>query len=195
MAKNNIKSLTSFLFEVGTLRKIIRGHSQSLLTSDTSDNIASHSFRVTLIGYLLAENEGLDTGKVVKMCILHDVGEARSGDQNWIHKKYVKVFDDEIVKDQLSFLPESSDMHSIAKEYKERKTKESKVAKDADLIDQLLLLREYEWQGNLEAKRWLKGARNHEKMLYSKTAKKLAEELRKQSPSFWWENSWSQDRR
>ena len=43
----------------------------------------------------------------------------------------------------------------VTKEYKERKTKEAKVAKDADLVDQILLLKEYAWRGNSEAEEWL----------------------------------------
>lgn len=26
------------------------------------------------------------------MCLAHDIAEVRSNDQNWVHKKYVKVF-------------------------------------------------------------------------------------------------------
>jgi len=184
--KTKIKSLTHFLFEVGTLRKLARSHRQTLLTDDLSDSIAAHSYRVIIIGYFLALEEKLDTGKVVKMCMTHDIGESRGGDQNWIHKKYVKVFEDEITK--------NAEITQIAKEYAERKTPEAKTAKDADLLDQLLLLREYEWQGNREAASWLKNA-NHDKMLFTKTARKIAKELRRQNPSEWWDNLWTSKRR
>jgi putative hydrolase of HD superfamily len=63
----------------------------------------------------------------------------------------------EIVKDQLRGLPYSEELLNLLKEYYERKTLESKIAKDADLLDQLLLLKEYEFQGSKEAERWLKG--------------------------------------
>ena len=36
-------------------------------------------------------------------------------------------------------------------EYDERESLEAHLAKDADLLDQILLLREYEWVGNNEA--------------------------------------------
>ena len=60
-------SIADFLFEIGTMRKIARSHRQTLLTDDLSDNIASHSFRVTVIGYLIAVGEKLDPFKVVMM--------------------------------------------------------------------------------------------------------------------------------
>jgi len=51
--------LADFLFELGTMRKVLRMHRQTLLTDDMSDNIATHSFRVTMIGWLLAKKEML----------------------------------------------------------------------------------------------------------------------------------------
>lgn len=193
-AKNKIKAITNFIYEVGTLRKVVRAHRITLLTDDLSDNIASHSFRVAFIGYFLAGLEGADADRVLKMCLLHDIGETRSNDLNWVHKRYVKVYEDEICKDQLSFLSQNSQLKELAGEYSQRKTKEAKVAKDADILDQLFLLREYEWQGNKEAAVWLKG-RGQDKMLTTKTAKLIARELRCQSPSDWWDNVWTSKRR
>ncbi len=200
MAKNNqTKKAASFLFEVGTMRKIARAHRQSLLTDDLSDNIASHSFRVAWTGYLLAKMEKVNANKVMLMCLSHDTAEARSGDQNWVHKRYVKVFEDEIIKDQISDLPGESDLKKVLKEYHERGSKEAKIAKDADLIDQILLLKEYVMTGNNEAITWLKNDGNkknrHFELLYSKSAKDLAREIMKQNPSDWWKNLWTEKRR
>lgn len=198
--KSNLKRLAGFLFEVGTLRKIPRAHMQSLLTHDLSDNIASHSFRVSTIGWFLAQEEKADPYKTVSMCLFHDIGEARSGDQNWIHKKYVKVFEDEIINDQLRDLSQQSRLIELTEEYDERKTKEAKLAKDADLLDQILLIKEYIWQSNKEAYGWLKRGKGnspnrHIKMLKSTTAKKLAQQIINQEPGDWWKNIWTEKRR
>jgi putative hydrolases of HD superfamily len=194
------EKLASFLYETGTLRKIPRGHMQSLLTSDLSDNIASHSFRVAVIGWFLAEEEKADPYKVLAMCLFHDIGEARSGDQNWIHKKYVKVFEDEITSDQFGSLPHGNKLSGLASEYKQRKSKEAILAKDADILDQVLLINEYIWQGNLEALSWKnenkgKSKNTHLKLLKSKTAKKLARLINSQNPGDWWKNVWTEKRR
>ena len=194
ISSTSIKNLVSFFFEVGTLRKIARSHRQTLLTDDLSDNIASHSFRVAIIGYFLSKEVGAETNKVVKMCLFHDVGETRSGDQNWVHKRYVKTFEKEIEKGQLKNLPKTRELLDLIKEYNERKTLEARTAKEADLLDEDLLLKEYEWRGNKEAKKWLKG-KNREKRLYSKIAKQIAEEIKKQRPSLWWDKLWTDKRR
>lgn len=69
-----------------------------------------------------------------------------------------------------------------------------------DLIDQILLIKEYIWQGNKEADGWLKKGKGtnpntHIKMLKSKTAKRLAQKIIKQEPGDWWKNIWTEKRR
>lgn len=197
--KDSLKKAASFLYEVGTMRKIARAHRQTLLTDDLSDNIASHSYRVSLIGWVLAKEEEANIEKVLKMCLAHDMAEVRSNDQNWVHKKYVKVFEDEIIRDQTINLSLEKDILKILNEYSERKTKEAKIAKDADLIDQILLLKEYAVVGNKEALAWLGGKRNRGnkqfQLLETASGKKLAAEILRQNPTDWWKDIWTEKRR
>jgi len=201
MSKNNkIDTLANFFYEIGNLRKVLRAHQQTLLAHDPTDNIASHSFRCALIGYFLAKELKADSDKVLKMCLLHDIEEIRSGDMNWLNKKYVKVFETEIREDQLKNLPHNKEFLELSEEYNQRKTKEAKIAKDADLLDQVLLLKEYAWQGNNEAKLWLhEGKRNDKcqqiKLMHFNLTKKIAEKAKSQKPSDWWKNAWTSKRR
>jgi putative hydrolase of HD superfamily len=198
MKQEEIKKLTSFFYEIGNLRKVLRSHQQQLLTYDLTDNIASHSFRTVFIGYFLAKTLKADTNKVIKMCLLHDIEEVRSGDQNWIHKRYVKVYEDEIRKGQLKNLPSSKELIELSEEYQQRKTLEAKITKDADLLDQVFLLKEYEHQGNKEATDWLKGGYKKsemEKQMSTKLAKQIAKEAKKTKPSFWCDNLWTPNKR
>ena len=189
--KDTEKKISNFLFEIGTMRKLPRMHRQVLLTDDMSDNIASHSYRVAMIGWFLAKMENVDPYKVTMMCLLHDLDEARSGDHNWLHKRYVKIYDDEISKDQLSDLP-FPDLYEFQEEYAERESREAIVAKDADLLDQILLLREYEWAGNTEAKLWLYGRGGGNKYvqvdnLRLDSSKEIGRAIYENSPSDWWD--------
>lgn len=190
-----MKKLANFLYEIGSLRKVARAHRQSLLTDDLSDNIASHSFRVTVIAYFLAKEEKANLEKVLTMALFHDMEEARSGDHNWLHKRYVKIYEKEIRNDQLESLKGGGGLKVICDEYDKRESKESHLAKDADLLDQILLINEYTWAGNKEAMRWKRGKGGHEKMLWSETAKKLAREIDKTKPSDWWSGIWTSKRR
>lgn len=198
MKENKIKNLVSFFYEIGTLRKTPRAHQQMLLSQDLSDNIASHSFRAAFIGYFLAKELRGDADRVIKMCLLHDTEESRCGDQNWVHKRYVKVFEEEIRNEQLKDIINSEELKELSKEYQERKTLEAKIAKDADLLDQILILKEYQMQGNKEAEGWLKRSgkdNEQQKLMFTDLAEKISREIKKQNPSFWWKNFWTSKRR
>lgn len=195
MEENNNKQIVNFLYEIGTMRKLPRIHQQLLLSQDLSDNIATHSYRVSLIAWFLAKLESADPYKTMMMASIHDIKEVRSGDHNYIHKKYVKIFEEEISKDQLGSLP-FDDLFNFMEEFEERKSKEAIIAKDADLIDQMLLLKEYTHQGNREAEIWLSGKGNDNvniqyQSLKTESAKKLGKEILEGKVSEWWENIWT----
>jgi putative hydrolases of HD superfamily len=200
MSDSKEQKIVRFLFEMGTMRKLPRMHRQTFLTDDMSDNIATHSYRVTLIGWFLAKMEGADPYKVAMMCLMHDMGEVRTGDHNWIHKRYIKIFEDEIKEEQLGTMP-FPEMKEMADEYDKRESKEAIIAKDADMLDQIFLLREYVWQGNKEAQIWLEGkpGREHEddkkERFKTRSAKALCEMAMTEDPSSWWNNLWTSKNR
>ncbi|MFA5126555.1 MAG: HD domain-containing protein [Patescibacteria group bacterium] len=195
-SEKDLKTIIDFLFEIGTMKKLPRIHQQMLLSQDLSDNIASHSYRVAVIAWFLAKMENSDPYKAVTMGLLHDIKEVRSGDHNYVHKKYVKIFEEEIAKDQLGSLP-FTDLYELNEEYEARQSQVAIIAKDADLIDQMLLLKEYAHQGNKEAEIWLtgKGADNKENVQYqnlkTESAKKLGKAILSGKVSEWWENVWT----
>ncbi len=193
------KKIVDFLFEIGTMRKLPRIHQQMLLSQDLSDNIATHSYRTAITAWFLAKMEKADPYKTLVMALFHDTKEIRSGDHNYVHKKYIKIYEDEIAKDQLGNLP-FNDLFEIDSEFEARKSKEAIVAKDADLLDQIFLLKEYAHQGITEAKIWLEGkGKEKENIQYqnlkTKSAKKLGKEILTGKVSGWWENIWTSKNR
>lgn len=192
--------IANFLYEVGTMRKLMRVHRQVLLTDDMSDSIASHSYRVAMISWFLAKEEKVDPYKTVMMSLLHDMGEIRSNDHNWIHKKYVKIFENEINEEQLGALPHP-DLKSLIDEYEKRESKEAILVKEADTLDQILLLREYAWAGNKEAELWLHGKPGKEQTnvqlekLKTEIGKKIGEAIYQVGPSDWWKDLWTSKNR
>jgi len=177
----DINKITNFFFEIATLRRLTRSHRQMI--QEVSDNISDHSFRVAIIGMILANLEqGCDENKVLKMCLFHDVVEARTGDANFINKQYVDLREDEARKDQMKGLPIANKILEILEEYEERKSKESIVAKDADLLDQMILQQEYFYKDEENRKMW----QDHsEKSLKTDSAKKLAKKIRQSNPFEW----------
>ena len=91
-------------------------------------------------------------------------------------------------------------MKETADEYDKRESQEAIVAKDADMLDQIFLLREYVWQGNKEAQIWLEGKPGGEKQnvrdrFKTENAKKLCDVAMTEDPSSWWNNLWTSKNR
>lgn len=194
MKKNtDLNRISNLLIEAGTLKKIVRSHRQQLYTDDLSDNIASHTFRVSLIALILSELLHADTEKVLIMSLLHDLSEVRSGDQNWVQKRYVKVYDNRIRQDQLKGLLPNDKLFKITSEYEKRQSLESKITKDADNLEQLLLEKEYSSRGIVMAGKWMKSPTKITR-LNTDIAKELALLLTDTPITSWWDDLWTDKR-
>jgi putative hydrolase of HD superfamily len=169
MRKNNLKTIVNFLYEVGTAKNIVRSHHQVINWSN--DTIASHSFRVAIIGLILAEMEKADQDKVVKMCLLHDLAELRTGDANFVNKFYRVESEEKAIYDQWKEIVGGKKIIFLLKEYNKKKSKEAIIAKDADILDQIFLQKEYLSHRPYDFKKW---HTNHEKKLKTKSGLKIA---------------------
>ncbi len=116
MKQINFNNLADFIFEMGTLRNMKRMHSQVIPNSN--DTIASHSFRTAMIGYLLAELEGVNKDKVLKIALFHDIAEARTGDANFIHHFYVEQKEEKAIDDQTVNIPNGEEIKLLLIHYK-----------------------------------------------------------------------------
>ncbi len=101
----------------------------------------------------------VDAGKVMQMCLFHDLAEGRTLDHNYVHQKYVQVDEHKAIEDLTANLPFGNAMRHILEEYEQRESKESLIAKDADNIELILVLKEQWDLGNQRAKNWLDSAR------------------------------------
>lgn len=184
---HTITRVVEAIYEADSLRGIDRSHRQVLLTRDSSDNIAAHKGVTANIGWYLATLENANPYIVVAMIIFHDDPETRTGDQNWLHKRYVASCEEEVRHAQISGLPKEQELFKLTSEYDKRQSLEAIVAKDSDTLHQIVLLRHYAHQGNMEAKRWLKN-RSQIKQLQTENGKLIAQELYKTEPNCWWKN-------
>ncbi len=182
MKTHNYARIADFLFEIGTLRNMKRTHCQVL--PQANDTIASHSFETAIAGVILARMEKVDENKVLKMCLFHDIAEARTGDANFVHSHYVKQDEKQAIKDQIHSTPIENEVSKIIEEYTERKSKEAIVAKDADLLNQIILQCNY-LKNSRDLERW---NRHSIKKLKTKSARALAKAITKRNPFDWFYN-------
>ena len=177
-----MKNIVNFLFEIGILKKIPRSGYQFLGTGNES--VAEHSFRVAIIAYTLAKNEPkADRHKVVLMSLFHDFHEARTGDHNYVNKRYVAVNENKAVNDLARKLPFGREIISLIDEFNSRETLEARLSQDADQLDFILELKRQQDLGNKSASEWL---RYSVKRLITGFAKNLADEIVTTDSSDWW---------
>ena len=194
MAKRDI----DFLFEIGCLRNVPRAWQQIL--SGRVQNISEHVFRTTIIAWMIAANEKADVSKVIKMCLLHDIGESRTGDIAFMHRDYV-VRNEELAEENIfQETALEKEASQLLHEYAERETLEAKIVKDADNLDVDLELKELAKIGDSAAMQMHKDHRPQirAKKLYTKTAKRMWDEIQKTSPDAWHRalsNNWVKSRK
>jgi putative hydrolases of HD superfamily len=177
-----MKDLINFLFEVGMLKKTPRTGYQFL--GSGKESVAEHSFRMALIGYLLSLQEPkADSMKTTLMCLFHDLHEARTGDHNYVNKRYVQIDEEKAVQDLAKGLPIRDEIVSLTREFTEGKSLEACISRDADQLDLILSLKEEQDLGNSYAREWLHYA---VKRLQTGSARKMAQEIMKTDSTEWW---------
>ena len=177
-----MESIADFLFEVGMLCKTPRSGYQFL--GSGKESVAEHVLRTVFIGYALCKlNASLDELRVLKMCILHDLPEARTGDMNYVNKKYVQVDEAKAVKELTEGLIFGEDIRKAIEEFNAKETKESLIARDADQIALILQLKEYGDLGNKYSDEWIKYALQR---LSTDEGKELAARIIQTDSSHWW---------
>jgi len=177
-----MNAIVNFLFEAGMLKKTPRTGYQFL--GSGSESVAAHSFRMALIGYTLASQDpAADPFKTVLICLFHDLHEARTGDHNYVNKRYVSVDEAKAVQDLARHLPFGKDIIALTREFNDGQSRESLLARDADQLDLILELKEQLDLGNKYAREWLDYALQR---LSTEIAKNLAGEIMQTDSTDWW---------
>lgn len=187
MARRQNTKLLNFIAEAGMLKRVRRSGWWVLGIKDV-ETVADHSFRCVVIGYIIAHMENIKPYKVLVMTLFNDIHEARINDLHKMSQRYIKAqkAEDKAFAEQISSLPKNikSELSGFHAEYRKQKTKESIIARDADILECLIQAKEYQEHGYKEAFRFMKKAPRH---LKTKSAKKLWSLAKRTSLNEWWE--------
>ncbi len=154
----------------------------SFTSSGRHESVAEHSWRLAVMAMLCAdEYPTVDINKVIKMCLIHDFGEAVTGDiPAFLKTSEHEKTEENAVEYLLSQLPNDmqEELQLLFEEMKELNTDEAKLYKSLDNLEGLIshneasistwLPREYEenltyGQKNCEWSVWTKQLREQVK--------------------------------
>jgi putative hydrolases of HD superfamily len=172
--------LTNFLFEVGMLRKTPRTGYQFLGSGE--ENVAEHSFRTAVIGYVLASLAGADVLRTMGMALFHDLHETRIGDFNYVNR----IYNSRNTLLALEHTLQGTGLNEVMQWWHELEAEQSLEAllvHDADQLDLILNLKQEQDLGNPYAGKWLKCALPR---LRTDQGRELAKMIAKTDHTDWW---------
>ena len=173
--------LADFFNEVGMLRHTPRTGYAFLGTGQ--ENVAEHSYRVSVMGYVLARMCNMDPARVTYLCLFHDLHEARTGDLNYVNHRYAQCQARKALEDCVQGTGLEQDVLPLWDELEEESSRESLLAHDADQLDLICNLKAELDKGNAFAEQWLESA---VKRLRSPAAQQVAEAVLRADHNRWW---------
>lgn len=147
------------------------------------ESVAEHSWMTTLMAFFMKDEfPDVDMDKVVRMCIIHDLGEAFTGDIPAFEKTATnEQAEEELLFQWVGTLPDyySAEIRALYDEMSKRETVEAKIYKAIDSLEALIqhnisdlstwIPREYE----------LNKTYADDKVAFSEYLRELREEIRK----------------
>jgi len=103
------------------------------------ESVADHSYSMAIMSMVLSDLLALDTNKILKMALLHDLAESKVGDfiPDEISKKRKNKIENDAMKKILKKLPLNleQEYNEIWNEYQDNKTEESLFLHDIDRLE------------------------------------------------------------
>jgi putative hydrolase of HD superfamily len=179
---DGLDRLADFLFEALMPKRPPRTGYQFL--GHGSETVAEHSFGVTVLAFALVRLNGqADLMRTLKLALFHDLAEARTGDLNYMNKRYTETDEGRAMADALNGLSFGPELMENWQEWRAGETLEAQLAADADQLDMVLELRRLHTLGSAQARDWLHYA---QKRLKTPEGRALFEEIVKTDPERWW---------
>ncbi len=177
-----MKQLADLLFEANFLKKVPRSGFQFLGAG--SESVAEHSFTAAFIALVMSRMvPEADSARLVAMCLVHDLPEARMGDLNYVQKQYVKADEAKALADGCGELPMGNEFRAWIEEFNQGTTVEARLANDADQLSLILELKTLSDIGYSPPGHWLP---NVLKRLKTDTGRRLAAMIMESDHDHWW---------
>lgn len=131
-----------FIEFLNTIEKLKCNTRHSFTSNGRQESVAEHSWRLAVMAMLCAdEYPGLDINKVIRMCLIHDFGEALTGDVPAFLKTDENEKEEEAAIDKLlAMLPQNTreELSALFDEMLALESREAKLYKSLDNIEALI---------------------------------------------------------
>ena len=177
---------TRKLLEVLSVAERLKDATRHCYTSGgRRESVAEHSWRITLMAYLVSDEfPEADLTKLLKMCLIHDLGEAFTGDIPTFDKTDFDEAKEAAVLDQwVRELPQpfAEEMRTLYREMDERKTLESRIYKALDNLEALIQHNESDISTWIPLEYDLQMTYGNDKVQFSEYLRSLRDEIRNDS--------------
>ena len=174
------------LLEVLSVAERLKDATRHCYTSGgRRESVAEHSWRITLMAYLVSDEfPEADLTKLLKMCLIHDLGEAFTGDIPTFDKTDSDEAKEAAVLDQwVRELPQpfAEEMRTLYREMDERKTLESRIYKALDNLEALIQHNESDISTWIPLEYDLQMTYGNDKVQFSEYLRSLRDEIRNDS--------------
>ena len=177
-----MKRIADLLFEARMLKEIPRSGFQFLGAG--RESVAEHVYAAAFTAYVLSQlSPDVDALKLISMCLVHDLAEARIGDLNSVNKAYVHPDEPRAVADAIRGLPFGEQLKALIEEYNAGVSPEARLARDADQISLILELKDLDDIGYRPPQDWLPHVLGR---LQTETGKTLAAAIMSTRRDNWW---------
>lgn len=147
------------------------------------ESVAEHSWMMTLMAFFMKDEfPEADMDKVIRMCIIHDLGEAFTGDIPVFEKTGENENrEEELLHSWLQELPENyrTEMAELYDEMKKRETIEAKIYKAIDSLEALIQHNISDLSTWIPKEYELNKTYGDDKVQFSEYLKGLREEIRR----------------
>ncbi len=146
------EGLIDFLKTTGRLKREPRRGWVLKAGVSNPESVADHTFRLILLSMVLGDLRGLNTEKMMKLAIIHDLGESLIGDITPEEKEKDETKEiDEVnaIKELFSHLPDNlrEKYSHLWTELGSSSSEEAKLVHDADQLEMALQASEYMDEG------------------------------------------------
>jgi len=180
------KRIIEFVALIGKSKKILRSGWVREKIKDP-ESVAEHSFQLSVLAMVLADALGVDKEKLIKMALLHDLGEAVTGDIVWSRGEIIDIKKRAEKEEQekkgiekvFKIIGRSNEYVEIFEEMVERESQEAKIFWELDKLEMVMQALDYEKEQNKKLEEFFVNA---DLQIHASPLRKIFNEILKQRP-------------